>query len=166
MNMCQQLQIKWSCKSCRCNFPSHTLTPFFLPQRLMLPLSTKWRMWEILPLWSAGINRWLPSPVCYDDMFTHNQILITVTPLYWTAAVSSPAQAIASSTRRQWRVKARSWISPTRPHLWLWVTSDLGGCTTSVSTLWRTAWRVSPSSYRSTPLEIHCQVIHNFWSFS
>lgn len=68
------------------------------------------------------------------------------------------AQGIASSTRPQSKVKARSWTSPTQPHRWLWATSFPGSCTTSASTPWRIRWRASLSLYRSTPLETHWQV--------
>lgn len=75
-----------------------------------------------------------------------------------TLAVSFSTQATVLSTLRRWKVRARSWPSLTRPHLLLWVTSDLGSCTTSAFMLWRTAWRVSPSLYKSTPVETQFQV--------
>ena len=74
--------------------------------------------------------------------------------------VSSWTQVIESSTRRPWKARAPSWISPTRPRPWPWATSGPGGCTTSASTPWRTAWRACRSLCRSPPLEIRCQVNH------
>lgn len=123
----------------------------------MLQLTTKWRRWRKPPLWSPGKNHWLPSLVCQSITVVE---LIHVRVCSYTNqwVMSSSAQAIASSTRRQWKAKARSWLCLIRQHLWPSVTFDLESCTTSVSMLWKTVWRVSPSLYRSTQLEIHCQV--------
>lgn len=105
-----------------------------------------------------------------DSITSPSPTSITILLLIWAPCpyvfvqycmVSSSIQAIVSSTHHQWKVKAQSWLSLIQQHLWLWVTYDLGNCTTSVSTLWRTAWRVSLSLCRSAQLEIHCQV--NDW---